>query len=73
MMIVSDSTQHEQANVVNLAFLEPLEAYRLTTPLTRLTLEESPEFLQVSEMRVQKVTAKLQSVSKLIGTPTVCA
>ena len=59
MLMVSDFTQHEQANSFNLAFLEPLEAYRLTTPLTRLTLEEPPKFLQVSEMRVQKVPAKL--------------
>ena len=55
----SDLTPHEQANAINLAFLEPLEAYRLTTPLPRLALEESPEFLEVSEMKMQKVLAKL--------------
>ena len=55
----SDLTPHEQANAINLAFLEPLEAYRLTTPLPRLALEESPEILEVSEMKMQKVLAKL--------------
>ena len=55
----SDLTPHEQANAISLAFLEPLEAYRLTTPLPRLALEESPEFLEVSEMKIQKVLAKL--------------
>jgi hypothetical protein len=55
----SNLTQHEQANAINLAFLEPLAEYRLTTPLTRLSLEESPEFLEVTEMEVQKVLGKL--------------
>ena len=55
----SDLTPHEQANAINLAFLEPLEAYRLTTLLPRLALEESPEFLEISEMKIQKVLAKL--------------
>jgi hypothetical protein len=55
----SNLTQHEQDNAINLAFLDPLEEYRLTTPLTRLSLEESPEFLEVTEMEVQKVLSKL--------------
>lgn len=32
----SDLSQEEQANSINLAFLEPLEEYKLTTPLERL-------------------------------------
>ena len=48
----SDLTPHEQANAINLAFLEPLEAYRLTTPLPHLALEECPEFLEVSEIKI---------------------
>jgi hypothetical protein len=54
----SNLTQNEQANAIN-AFQEPLEEYRLTTPLTRLSLEESPEYLEVTEMEVQKVQGKL--------------
>ena len=63
-------TQHEQANAINLAFLEPLEEYRLTTPLTRLSQEESPEFLEVTEMEVQKVLGKLNPY-KASGTDAI--
>jgi hypothetical protein len=35
----SSFTQHEQSNAINLAFLEPLEEYRLTTPLNNLEHE----------------------------------
>ena len=66
----SNLTQHEQANAINLAFLEPLEEYRLTTPLTRLSLEESPEFLEVTEMEVQKVLGKLNPY-KASGTDAI--
>ena len=55
----SNLSQHEQANAINAAFLEPLEEYRLPAPPSRLLLEESPEILNVTEIRVQKVLAKL--------------
>ena len=47
-----------KANNINAAFLEPLEEYRLTSPLSSMPLEESPEFLQVSESRVLKLLPK---------------
>ena len=44
--------KHEKANRINEAFLEPLQQYRLTAPLTKLPLEEHPVFLQISEFKV---------------------
>ena len=54
-------TQHEQADAINLAFFEPLEVYKLTTPLTHLTLEESLEFLEVGKIRVQKIPGQINA------------
>ena len=57
---VENLSTHELANSINKAFLEPLEQYRLSCPITRLALEKSsPEFLEVSEERVWKVLSKL--------------
>ena len=57
----------ELANVINQAFLEPLEEYRLTQPLTKLPVyEDSPELLEVSELRVMKLLASLNP-SKACG------
>ena len=56
----------EQANTINKAFLEPLEDYRLPSPLPRLPLEESPDIPHITESRVAKVLAKL-SPSKASG------
>lgn len=55
----SNLTEFKQANAINLALLVPLEEFRLTCPLIPFALEESPEFLKVTEMRVQKVLSKL--------------
>ena len=57
---VENLSTHELANSINKAFLEPLEEYRLSCPITRLALEKnSPEFLEVSEERVWKILSKL--------------
>ena len=55
----SNLTLQEQVNSINAAFLSPLEEYRMLTPLERHPLEDSPEFLKVTEERVQKVLEKL--------------
>ena len=52
------STQ-EIANVINKAFLEPLEEYRLHTPLCPLPLEDNPEFLEISEERTFELLLSL--------------
>ena len=55
----SNLTLQEQVDSINAAFLSSLEEYRMSTPLERLPLEDSPEFLKVTEERVQKVLEKL--------------
>ena len=55
----SNLSQYEQADAINAAFLEPLQEYRLPTQPARLPLEESPEFLNVTESRVEKALVKL--------------
>ena len=57
----SNLTLQEQVNSINAAFLSPLEEYRMLTPLERHPLEDSPEFLKVTEKRVQKVLEKLNT------------
>ena len=54
----SNITLQEQVNFINAAFLSPLEKYRMSTPLERRPLEDSPEFLKVTEERVQKILEK---------------
>lgn len=45
----------ELTNVINQAFLEPLDEYSLTQPLAKFPVDEdSPELLEVSELRVMK-------------------
>ena len=55
----SDFSMQEQANRINSAFLEPLEAYKFHEPLTRIPLEDEPEFLSVTEERVLKMLSNL--------------
>ena len=55
----SNLTLQEQVNSINAPFLSPLEEYRMSTPLEGRPLEDSPEFLKVTEERVQKVLEKL--------------
>ena len=59
-----------QANAINSAFLEPLQAYKLNEPLAHFPLEDTPKFLTVSEERVQKVLANLNQ-SKASGPDNV--
>jgi len=49
----------EQDNIINTAFLAPLDEHRLSEPLDHLPLENSPTFLEVTEERVQQALAKL--------------
>ena len=64
---IKDMSYEELANVINQAFLEPLDEYRLTQPLTKLPVDEdSPELLEVSELRVMKLLASLNP-SKAYG------
>ena len=49
----------EQANIINTAFLAPLDEYRLLESLDHLPLENSQIFLEVTEERVQQALAKL--------------
>ena len=46
------------ANVINKAFLEPLEDYRLATPLPPLPLENNSTFPVVSEERILKLLSQ---------------
>ena len=57
----------ELAYVINQAFLQPLDEYHLTQPLTKFPVDEdSPELLEVSELRVMKLLASLNT-SKACG------
>ena len=60
----------EQSNLINSAFLEPLEVYRLQELLPHLPLEDTPEFLSVTEERVKKVLSNL-SISIASGPDNV--
>jgi hypothetical protein len=56
----SNFPQRELANIINTAFLEPIEEYRLVVLPPCHDLEESTEVLTVTEMRVEKALAKLK-------------
>ena len=58
---LEDISEHELANRINTAFLEPLSEYQLSSSLDRLSLEENPEFLELSEERVLSQLQKLNS------------
>ena len=48
---VENLSTQDLANLKNKAFLEPLEEYRLSCPITYLALEkDSPEFLEESDV-----------------------
>ena len=58
--VVENLSTHELAKSINKAFLEPLEEYRLSSPIARLDQgKDPPEFLNVSEERVWKILSKL--------------
>ena len=64
---VENLSTQDLANPINKAFLESLEEYRLSWPITHPALEkDSPEFLEVSEERVWKVLPNLNP-SKSVG------
>ena len=56
----SNLSLEDQASKINAAFLDPLNEYRLQFPLSKLPLEESPVFPNVSEIMVYKVLSKLK-------------
>ena len=57
---VENLSAKELADVINEAFLEPLEEYRLPQPLAQLAVDgDSPELIEVSEMRICKLLVKL--------------
>ena len=57
----------ELANIINQAFLEPLEEYRLEQPLTKFPVPtDSPKLHEVSELRIMKLLATLNP-SKACG------
>ena len=58
--------QYEQANAINAAFLEPLQDYHLPAQPACLPLEELPEFLNITESRVEKALVKL-NLGKVSG------
>ncbi len=53
-------SEHDLANKINEAFLDPLSAYELSSPLLPLELEvNNPEFLVVTEETVYSYLSKL--------------
>ncbi|XP_022803444.1 angiopoietin-2-like [Stylophora pistillata] len=56
---VENISEKEFADLINWAFLEPLEEYRLHLPLSKLPVEEDSLFLEVSEARMQSLLANL--------------
>ena len=63
---INDLPPKDVANAINSALLEPLEEYRLASALFPLSLEESFEFLEVSEDRVYRTLNSLNP-SKACG------
>ena len=47
-----------QLNTINSSLLEPIQEYRLAETLAVLPLEDSPQFLEVTEQRVYQVLGK---------------
>ncbi|XP_046863517.1 uncharacterized protein LOC124457285 [Xenia sp. Carnegie-2017] len=62
----SELSPKVQADLINAAFLDPLDEYKLTSPLEYHHLEGSPEILTVSVERVQKALNAL-NVHKACG------
>ena len=64
---LEDCNNQELANIINQAFLEPLEEYRLEQPLTKFPAPtDSPKLHEVSELRIMKLLATLNP-SKACG------
>ena len=55
---LEDCNNQELANIINQAFLEPLEEYRLEQPLTKFPVPtDSSKLREVSELRIMKLLA----------------
>ncbi|PFX22146.1 hypothetical protein AWC38_SpisGene13322 [Stylophora pistillata] len=64
---LEDCNNHELANTINRAFLEPLEEYRLEQPLSKFPVPaDSPRLHEVSTLRIMKLLATLNP-SKACG------
>ena len=63
---VEDLNQIELANVINQAFLEPMEEYRLPQALLKLTINDESSIPEVTETRIQSLLEKLNP-SKACG------
>ena len=63
---VENLSAKDLANVINKAFLEPLEEYRLAQPLTKLPVDEDSRLHEVSEVRMRSLLEKLNP-SKACG------
>ena len=68
---VKNISEKELADLINWAFLEPLEEYRLDLPLSKLPVEEEDSlFLEVSEASMQSLLANLNP-SKASGPDSI--
>ena len=57
---IEDFNNQELANIINKAFPEPLEEYRLEQPLTKFPVPtDSPKLHEISELTIMKLLATL--------------
>ena len=63
---IEDLNQIELANVINQAYLEPMEEYRLPQALPKLTIDDKSSIPEVTETRIQSLLEKLNP-SKACG------
>ena len=69
---VENLSAKELADVISEAFLEPLEEYRLPQPLAQLPVDEdSPDLIEVSEMRIYKLNLRRNSNGILLVRSTL--
>ena len=66
---IENLTDQELTNAISEAFLEPLEEYRLSQPLTKLRIDEdTPELPKVSDMRIFKLLTALTLPRRVVLT-----
>ena len=59
---VDECDNQELANIINQAFLEPLQEYRLEQPLNKFPIPaDSPKVSKVSELRIMKLLSTLNA------------
>ena len=56
---IEDMNQMEPANIVNQAFLEPLEEYQFPQALPKLTMDDELSISEVTETSIQSLLEKL--------------